>query len=275
MTMTGEHRGRPRTWPTILLAVAIVGSLSGAGTYAWYQRETAPPAGPATTSSPAPSDPTSVPSVDPQPVEPALVLPNRDFEAGDKGPGVRILQRILAGLDYDVGEIDGRFGGDTHHAVVAFQKVQGLGRDGVVGKATRKALADPVVPVPRHPNRRGTSIEVDLDRQVLYLLQEGDIGRIVDVSTGGGYSFVSRGVRKVAITVTGEYEVYLQYDGWYESSVGPMYKSSFYLRGFAIHGSKSVPPFPASHGCVRVTMSSIERLWPKLHLGTKVSVYRD
>ncbi len=270
--MTDAPPSRRRAWPAILLATVIAGSLAGAGALAWTQRTSdtvAAPTSSASPSSPAPVEPS--PSVEPAP---ALVLPNRDFEQGNKGPGVRILQRILANLDYDVGEIDGRFGDDTHHAVVAFQKVQGLPRDGVVGRATRRALSDPIIPVPRHPKRRGTSIEVDLTRQVLYLLQEGDIGRIVDVSTGGGYTFVSRGVTKVAMTVTGDYEVYLQKDGWYESSVGPMYRSSFYLRGFAIHGSASVPPYPASHGCVRVTMSGIDRLWPKLHLGTKVSVYR-
>ncbi len=273
--MTDAPPSRRRAWPVILLATVIAGSLAGAGAVAWTQSNADTVAGLTpvlTPSSPAPTEP-PLATADPSPSIPAL--PNRDFEAGNKGPGVRILQRILAGLDYDIGNIDGRFGDDTHHAVVAFQKVQGLPRDGVVGKATRRALADPVVPVPRHPKRRGTSIEVDLTRQVLYLVQEGDIGRIVDVSTGGGYTFVSRGVTKVAMTVTGDYEVYLQKDGWYESSVGPMYRSSFYLRGFAIHGSASVPPYPASHGCVRVTMSGIDRLWPKLHLGTKVSVYRS
>jgi hypothetical protein len=182
---------------------------------------------------------------------------------------------MLIELGYDIPAVDGRFGDDTHHAVVAFQKVNGLGRDGVVGASTRAALASPVIPEPVHPRRKGTSVEVDLTRQVLYLLHGGRIERILDASTGGGYTFVSRGVTKVAQTATGDYAVYLQYEGWYQSSVGPMYRSSFWLRGFAIHGAAEVPPYPASHGCVRVTMAAIDRLWPELHLGTKVSVYRS
>lgn len=258
------------------LAALIVASLAGSGAYLWRDARASHSAAPQVTSpsttSPAPEpSPSASPSPEP---EPEPTLPDRDFAQGHKGPNVRLLQEMLGELGYDVGAIDGRFGDDTHHAVVAFQKVHGLNRDGVVGNETRDALAAPVAPKPMHPKRKGTSVEVDLTKQVLYLLRNGRVDRIVDVSTGGGYSFVSRGVQKVAITVTGDYEVYLQYDGWYESSVGPMYKSSFWLRGFAIHGSASVPPYPASHGCVRVTMSGIERLWPELHLGTKVSVYR-
>jgi peptidoglycan hydrolase-like protein with peptidoglycan-binding domain len=272
--MDDPDRPKRPVWPTMAIAALIVVSLTGGGVIVWQTAAEAPtpPARPTTeVPSPSPS-----PSVEPSPEpEPEPRLPNRRLQAGQKGPAVRLLQTLLADLGYDVGEIDGRFGDDTFHAVVALQKVHGLERDGVVGATTRAVIESAVPPKPRHTKRKGTAVEVDLTKQVLYLLRDGKIVRIVDVSTGGGYSFVSRGVRKVAITVTGEYEVYLRYDGWYESSVGPMYKSSFYLRGFAIHGSASVPPYPASHGCVRVTMSGIERLWPHLGLGTRVSVYRS
>ena len=51
-------------------------------------------------------------------------------------------QHRLAALHYfDVGAADGVFGAGTYHAVVAFQKVQGLTRDGVAGQATRARLA--------------------------------------------------------------------------------------------------------------------------------------
>jgi lipoprotein-anchoring transpeptidase ErfK/SrfK len=173
-----------------------------------------------------------------------------------------------------VGPVDGRFGFSTHHAVVAFQKVNGLARDGVVDGQTWRALYHPVVPAARYP-RAGSSIEVDLTRQVLYLVVDGRIERILDASTGGGYTFTVDGVRKVAITVTGTFRIYLQIEGWYRSRVGPMYRSNFFHRGFAIHGSGSVPPYPASHGCVRLTVPAMDRLWPSLYLGMPVSVYRS
>lgn len=271
--MDDPDRPKRPVWPTVAIAGLIVASLTGGGIIVLQSKTEPPPAAAPTTPSPSPSpSPTVEPSPEP---EPTPRLANRRLQAGQRGPAVRLLQTLLADLGYDVGPIDGRFGDDTFHAVVALQKVHGLERDGVVGATTRAAIESPVPPKPLHPKRKGTTVEVDLTKQVLYLLRDGRIERIVDVSTGGGYSFVSRGVRKVAITETGEFEVYLRYDGWYESSVGPMYKSSFYLRGFAIHGSASVPPYPASHGCVRVTMSGIERLWPHLGLDTRVSVYRS
>jgi len=193
---------------------------------------------------------------------------------GTPGPAVLSLQARLAGLHYDVGAVNGRFASDTRHAVVAFQKVNGLPRTGAVDPRTWSALFRPAVPAARY-RYRGASIEVDLTRQVVYLVRDGAIERILDASTGGGYEFVSRGVHKVAITPTGTYRIQMQIDGWYESSVGWMYRSSFFLRGFALHGEGSVPPYPASHGCVRVTLSAIDRLWPSLYLGMPVSIYRS
>ena len=196
-----------------------------------------------------------------------------ELEVGAVGPAVLSLQARLAALRYDIGAVDGSFGDDTSHALVAFQKVNGLSPTGIADSATWSALFRPFVPKAKY-DYPGTSIEVDLTRQVVYLLRDGKIESIFDASTGGGYEFVSKGVTKVAITPTGTYRIYLQIDGWYESSVGWMYRSSFFLRGFALHGEVSVPPYPASHGCVRVTLSAINRLWPSLYLGMLVSIYR-
>src|SRR5262245_22860493 len=55
---------------------------------------------------------------------------------GSRGASVTYLQRRLAALHYDIGTVDGVFGSNTYHAVVAFQKVNGLSRDGVVGPTT-------------------------------------------------------------------------------------------------------------------------------------------
>ena len=48
----------------------------------------------------------------------------------------------------------------------------------------------------------------------------------------------------------------------------------YFYYGYAIHGSKSVPTYAASHGCVRVTIPAINRLWSKLYIGERVHVYR-
>lgn len=59
---------------------------------------------------------------------------------GSKGDEVKEVQRRLKRLGYYSGSVDGIFGAGTRAAVIAFQKKNGLTADGVVGKATYKAL---------------------------------------------------------------------------------------------------------------------------------------
>lgn len=40
-----------------------------------------------------------------------------------------------------------------------------------------------------------------------------------------------------------------------------MYRPGFYDRGWAIHGSSSIPPYPASHGCSRISTAAADMLW--------------
>jgi peptidoglycan hydrolase-like protein with peptidoglycan-binding domain len=93
---------------------------------------------------------------------------------GSRGTAVITLQRRLATLHYDVGPIDGAFGSQTFHGVVAFQKVNGLVRDGIVGSRTWYALAHPVIPRPRRW-LSSSSVEVDLTKQVVYLARQGAV----------------------------------------------------------------------------------------------------
>src|ERR1041385_5566795 len=65
------------------------------------------------------------------------------------GPPVRRLQKRLAALGFDPGEIDGVFRKPTEKAVRAFQKSRGLEVDGVVGKETLRALASKKLPAKR------------------------------------------------------------------------------------------------------------------------------
>lgn len=49
---------------------------------------------------------------------------------------MRKLQELLNALGYDCGSVDGIFGSKTKAAVLAFQKANGLGVDGIVGPLT-------------------------------------------------------------------------------------------------------------------------------------------
>lgn len=200
----------------------------------------------------------------------------RTLRSGMSGPDVRALQRRLTDLHYDVAGVDGSFDYDTQHAVVAFQKVNGLDRDGVVGMDMWRALDDPRKVRLRHAGDASTAgIEVDLKHQVLIYAVHGKVRRIFDSSTGGGYYYTgSDGTQQRAITPTGHFHIVYKRDGWVTSDLGTLYRPAYFnYSGYAIHGEGEVPAHPASHGCVRITVPAMDRINAKLPVGLSVWIY--
>ena len=70
------------------------------------------------------------------PVETTTVVGRPTVSYGSRGDAVRKLQELLNALGYDCGSVDGIFGSKTKAAVLAFQKANGLGEDGIVGPLT-------------------------------------------------------------------------------------------------------------------------------------------
>ncbi len=62
------------------------------------------------------------------------------LKQGSNGSEVKEVQRRLKLWGYYKGSVDGVFGAGTRSAVIAFQKKNGLKADGIVGKATFRAL---------------------------------------------------------------------------------------------------------------------------------------
>ena len=204
---------------------------------------------------------TAAPAAGSAPALAATVQPV--LRLGSRGTAVIQLQRRLTALHYDVGPVDGSFGSQTLHGVIAFQKVNSLVRDGIVGPRTWAALAHPVIP---HPRRwlSSSSVEVNLTRQVVYLARQGVVLRILDSSTG----------KASTPTPTGRFSIVRRINGWRQSPLGLMWRPNYFYRGYALHGSTSVPAYPASHGCVRVSIPAMNRLWPLLRIGMPVTLYR-
>lgn len=195
------------------------------------------------------------------------------LQRGDRGSDVLGLQSSLASLNYWVGPVDGIYGTLTRQAVLAFQKVNGLSPDGIVGPATRRALRDPRTPRVRS-DREGLVMEVNKPRQILVSVWNGDIQHIWNTSTGTGEPYTYNGRRYIADTPEGRWEIYRQINGWRQSHLGRLYRPKyFHTDGIAIHGYPRVPAHPASHGCVRVTMAAMDYLWDELPVGTPVWVY--
>jgi N-acetylmuramoyl-L-alanine amidase len=219
--------------------------------------------------------PSGPPGVNVRTVAAATAAAQPTLRLGARGGAVVTLQKRLTALHYfDVSAADGVFGQNTYHAVIAFQKVQGLGRDGIVGSATWAKLARPYVPAARY--RLATaSLEVNLARQVIYYVRNGAIQRIIDASTGSGKWYYSQGRWAKAVTPTGRFTIYSRYNGWQAGPLGSLYRPNYFRGGYAVHGMTSVPAYPASHGCVRMTVPTMDRMWSSLRIGMPVAIYRS
>jgi N-acetylmuramoyl-L-alanine amidase len=185
-------------------------------------------------------------------VQAQIVLPR--LSAGSRGPSVLQLEERLRDLHYAV-EVNGAYGDDVVEAVYAFQKVEELPRTGTVTPALWASLLRARVPRARYP---GNHIEVDKTRQVLFVVRGGKVALIVAVSTGA-----------TGNTPLGLWHVYRKVTGfdWV------LYYPNYFLRGFAVHGYPDVPPYPASHGCVRIPMWVATRVYSEIALGTAIYVY--
>lgn len=191
---------------------------------------------------------------------------------GDQGAAVRKLQRRLSALGYWLGSPDGVYGGLTTQAVIALQKAAGIGRDGIYGPATRRALE-----AGTRPNVRssGNAVEIDLSRQLLTIVVGGRIQVILNTSTGSGEQYVSRGSTHVAVTPAGTYQVFRAVDGEDVGPLGALWRPRYFNGGIAVHGYTSVPPYPASHGCSRVSVPAMNMIWAQnlMPIGRTVLVY--
>jgi putative cell wall-binding protein len=195
-----------------------------------------------------------------------LVLrqPPATLVRGDRGPEVVDLQQRLRNAGYWVGAVDGVYGTLTHQAVMALQKTHGLARDGSYGPNTRAVLeSNPARPSPRSGAGSGLVYEVDLNRQILMRVVNGNVEWIFNTSTGHGrvYEFEGRTYR--ANTTTGRHRIVRQIDGLREAERGQLWRPKYYdnTRGIAIHGATSVPAEPASSGCIRVTYAAMDFIW--------------
>jgi peptidoglycan hydrolase-like protein with peptidoglycan-binding domain len=204
-----------------------------------------------------------------------ILAVDRTLRSGMSGSDVVYLQKRLQALHYDVPAATGVFNYDTLHAVIAFEKVQRLTRDGVVSPTVWSRLGRPVVPHLLHPLAGVAAVEVDLTRQVLFYAVNGAIVRILDVSSGGGYTYVgSDGQLSKAITPEGHFSIRYKIDRWVTSKLGTLYRPAYFNNsGYAIHGEGEVPSYPASHGCVRITVPAMDRMYSKLTVGMSVWIY--
>ena len=98
---------------------------------------------------------------------------------------------------------------------------------------------------------------------------DGSTAWILNTSTGNGeeYTEVDKNtpgevITGVSLTPDGLHEVTRERpEGWWEGDLGEIYRPKYFVGGVAVHGSNSIPNYPASHGCVRVSVPAMDWIW--------------
>jgi hypothetical protein len=201
------------------------------------------------------------------PQQARFTIANQTFEAlsGSVGAGsgktkVHLVQLGLKRLAF-VTSTSGSFDGATQRAVLAFRKTNRMSRNSSVSKQVFQMLLRGQGGFKLRFPKAGKHVEADLSRQVIVLASNGRPERIYHTSSG----------KPSTPTVVGSFRFYRKQPG---TNAKGMVQSNYFIRGYAIHGYKEVPTYPASHGCLRVPIAdafSIDR-WIKL--GDRIDVYR-
>jgi hypothetical protein len=191
---------------------------------------------------------------------------------GSLGASVEAVQRRLLELGYFV-HVTGRFDVLTRQAAYALEKAAGLPRAGVIGPAERVALEAGLQPTPR--SRAGYVVEIDKTRQLILVVRDGHPLWTFHTSTGNNKPYTTDGRRAVAVTPEGSFRIQGAINGLRISELGELWRPRYFTGGYAIHGSPSIPPSPASHGCARLANAAIDFVWAQnlMPIGTPVLVY--
>jgi L,D-transpeptidase-like protein len=178
---------------------------------------------------------------------------------GDHGRAVKLLNRLLRKQRYRAPK-GGRFTAATARAVLAFRKVNRMAwaRRASPEVLTRLARGRGAFKL-RHP-AAGRHVEVDLDRQVMALAERGKPQHTFHISSGAPSTPSDRG----------HFRFYRRLSGYNGSR---MLDSVYYNRGEAVHGYRSVPPYPASHGCIRSPVADARFIYDWVQLGMSIHVY--
>jgi peptidoglycan hydrolase-like protein with peptidoglycan-binding domain len=203
--------------------------------------------------------------------------------ASKGGAATKSLQKRLLEMGFWLNGVDGKYGSTTAQAVMAFQKFVGLPRTGKVNQVTADAISCSSNRAFSNISQNWTAVEIDKARQVLFLVKNGKTVWALNTSTGNGKPYRERNQRYpgkwetgVAITPNGWHRVYLQISkGWKPGDLGRIYRPKYVRGGVAIHGMTRVPAYPASHGCIRVSVPAMDMVWALgwVKVGTNVWVH--
>jgi hypothetical protein len=178
---------------------------------------------------------------------------------GSTGPFVQLVQQRLLALHFYLPP-SGRYDSFTELAVDAYHRLLGWGTyttlDGRTISYLLNGWGEFKVRFPSH----GRHAEGNLTHQLLALTDGSKVQWIFPISSG----------KPSTPTILGDFRIYQRTPGYLPDG---MYYSSFFIRGYAIHGYDPAPDYPASHGCMRLPIQDAITVYNWLGYGDWVDVY--
>jgi hypothetical protein len=183
----------------------------------------------------------------------------RGVSKGQCGRVVRGFRKALNRLAY-VPSNGKCFNGSMERAVLAYRKANNLTRNASASKAIVKNVFNGKGRYRVRKPALGDHVEAPLSRQVIVFAKGKKPYAIFPTSSGA----------PVTPTILGTYSFYWKDPGY---NAKGMYMSSYFIRGYAIHGYQSVPNYPASHGCLRTFIADQPRIYNMTYLGQRIYTY--
>jgi lipoprotein-anchoring transpeptidase ErfK/SrfK len=228
------------------------------------------------------SSTTVLPTFEQEPVAVSAMAEPLSAVGREDGEETARLQERLLELGFWVQSTDGIFGLTTRQAVMAAQKYFGLPATSSVDEATAEALSTATTR-PQARSDRGTLVEIDKSLQLGFFVIDGVTEWVLNVSTGSEIPYSEPNQNDSAkveegdsITDPGLFKVDRERaEGWWDGDLGSIYRPKYFNGGIAVHGSGSIPNYPASHGCVRVSTPAMDWIWEEelMPMGTPVWVH--
>jgi L,D-transpeptidase catalytic domain len=177
------------------------------------------------------------------------------------GLTMKFIQRRLLDMGFWATQ-SGGYDLRTRWAVMAYRKVNRMARNfGLTSRMIDRIARGQGRFKPRFGATGRKRVEANLSLQVYVLIDaKGKVYRVVPTSTG------KPGFR----SDLGRFRFYRRQPG--VNGLG-MVNSVYYNGGEALHGYVSVPPFPASHGCLRTPTTYSRAIYEWVDLGDRMDVY--
>ena len=170
-----------------------------------------------------------------------------------------LFNRLLRRAGYHMGdEVTDQVDVATGLGIMALRKVNDLYRSESYDPALFEMLLRGEGEFEPVHTEDGRHVEVDISRQVMALVEDGEVSDVFHVSTGSGG------------TPTGQWSFYDKGPGY---NAKGMYYSVYYDGNYATHGYSSVPTYPASHGCTRNSIAYAVYVYDWISLGDTMYVY--